>query len=293
MKANANREQAALWNGASGEAWVREQKLLDASFVNFEKVLVDEVSRAGAHRVLDVGCGSGATSLAIARHLGSAGTCTGIDISAPLIELARARARCDDVGDSVGAGGRAGFLLADAQTHEFADAQYDLAVSRFGVMFFEDPVAAFANLRGALRSGGGLRAITFRDASENPFMTTAERAAAPMLPDLPPRRPDAPGQFAFADPARVQGILSAAGWSAIDLAPIDVPCAFPASELVGYFTRLGPVAPVLRGADETTRARVIDRVREGFSPFVEGDEVRFVAACWMISATAVSPSRPR
>jgi hypothetical protein len=169
---------------------------------------------------------------------------------------------------------------------------YDLAVSRFGVMFFEDPVAAFANLRSALRSGGQLRAITFRAASENPFMTTAERAAAPLLPGLPPRRPDAPGQFAFADRARVHGILSTAGWSEIDLAPIDVPCAFPASELEGYFTRLGPVAPALRGVDDDTRVRVIDRVREGFAPFVKGAAVRFDAACWMIGATAVSPCRP-
>jgi SAM-dependent methyltransferase len=278
MKANTNREQAALWNGASGEAWVREQTLLDASFVNFEKVLVDQVARSGARRVLDVGCGSGATTLAIARHLGAAGSCTGIDISAPLIDLARERAARDGVA--------AGFLLGDAQTHEFGDDRYDLAVSRFGIMFFDDPVAAFANLRGAVRVGGELRAIAFRAARENPFMTAAERAAAPLLPDLPQRRPDGPGQFAFADRARVHGILSAARWSDIELTPVDVPCAFPASELVGYFTRLGPVAPVLRGADEATRGRVIDAVRDGFAPFVQGDEIRFSAACWMISATA-------
>jgi SAM-dependent methyltransferase len=278
MKANANREQSALWNGASGEAWVREQTLLDTSFVNFEKVLVDEVSRSGARRVLDVGCGSGATSFAIARHLGAAGTCTGIDISAPLIELARGRSAHDGV--------RPEFLLADAQTHEFADDGYDLAVSRFGVMFFEDPVAAFANLRSAVRRGGKLRAISFRAASENPFMTTAERAAAPYLPDLPPRRSGAPGQFALADRTRVESILSSAGWSEIELVPIDVPCAFPASELVGYFTRLGPAAPVLRAADDATRAHVIGLVRAGFAPFVHGDEVRFDAACWMIGATA-------
>ena len=267
-----------MWNGASGEAWVRAQALLDASFVNFERVLVDAVTRAGARHVLDVGCGSGATTLAIARHLGTTGSCTGVDISAPLVELARARAARDGV--------RAAFLLADAQTHDFAHGGYDLAVSRFGVMFFEDPVAAFANLRGALRGGGQLRAISFRAASENPFMTAAERAAAPLLPDLPPRRPDAPGQFALADRAHVHGILAAAGWSEIDLAPIDVPCAFPAGELDGYFTRLGPVAPVLRDADAATRARVIERLRAGFAPFVHGAEVRFNAACWMIGATA-------
>jgi SAM-dependent methyltransferase len=257
---------------------VSEQALLDSSFVNFETLLVEQVARAGARRVLDVGCGSGATTLAIARHLGATGACIGIDISDPLVELARQRAARDGV--------RAEFLLGDAQTHEFTGEPYDMVVSRFGVMFFEDPVAAFANLRGALRAGGALRAATFRAPAENPFMTTAERAAAPLLPDVPPRRPDAPGQFAFADRARVKGILSAAGWSAIELVPIDVPCAFPASELTGYFTRLGPVAPVLRTADDATRARVIEMLRAAFAPFVHGAEVRFDAACWLINATA-------
>jgi len=285
MKANANtepanQEQSALWNGTAGEAWVNQQQLLDASFAGFVPLLVDEVVKTGARRVLDIGCGSGATTLAIARHLGALGSCTGLDLSAPLVELARSRA--------ARAGVPAEFVLADAQTHEFPAANYDLAVSRFGVMFFSDPVAAFANLRGALRAGGRLRAVAFRAASENPFMTTAERAAAPLLPDVPARRPDAPGQFAFADRARVQEILDDAGWSAIGMTPIDVRCAFPAQELIGYFTRLGPVAPVLRGADEATRARVIDSVRGAFAPFVQDDEVRFVAACWMIAAAKPS-----
>jgi len=220
MKVNANTEQSALWNGTAGEAWVSQQRLLDASFAGFEQLLVNEVAKAGARRVLDIGCGAGATTLAIARHLAAAGSCTGIDISAPLIEVARMRAAHET--------GRADFLIADAQTHEFAGPEFDLAVSRFGVMFFEDPVAAFANLRGAMRAGGGLRAFTFRDVRENPFMTTAERAAAPFLPDVPPRRPDGPGQFAFAHRNRVHEILSNAGWSAIDLQPRDVRCAFPA-----------------------------------------------------------------
>jgi SAM-dependent methyltransferase len=278
MKANANREQSALWNGSSGEAWVNGQSLLDATYVNFEPLLVAQVESMRARRVLDIGCGSGATTFAIARHLGSGGAVTGLDISGPLVELARERA--------ARAGLNAEFVLADAQTHDFAQARYDLAVSRFGVMFFEDPVAAFANVRAALLPGGGLRAIAFRAASENPFMTTAERAAGPLLSDVAPRRPDAPGQFAFANGGRVRSILAAAGWSDVDLAPIDVPCAFPASELTGYFTRLGPVAPVLRAADDATRARVTGLVHEAFAPFVQGDEVRFVAACWMISATA-------
>jgi ubiquinone/menaquinone biosynthesis C-methylase UbiE len=281
MKANANREQSALWNGSSGDAWAAEQALLDATFVNFERLLVDEVAKCGGRRVLDVGCGSGATTLAIAGHLASAGA-VGIDISAPLVELARRRA--------ARAGVAAEFLLADAQTHEFAGGEYDLAVSRFGVMFFDDPVAAFANLRGALRDGGALRAVAFRAASQNPFMTAAERAAAALLPNLPPRKPG-PGQFALANREYVQQILAAAGWSEIALRPIDVPCAFAARELEGYFTRLGPMANVLRDADEATRARLIRALHAAFAPFVRDDEVRFDAACWMISATAPPSGR--
>jgi SAM-dependent methyltransferase len=207
----------------------------------------------------------------------------GVDISRPLIDLARRRAASEGLSVS--------FELGDAQTRAFEPKSFDLVVSRFGVMFFEDTVAAFSNLRGSLRAGGGLRAIAFRSAAENAFMTAAERTAAPLLPDLPPRRAGAPGQFALADAERVTSILREAGWSAINVAPIDVPCTFPASELVGYFTRLGPVGQAVQHTDEATRARVIDTVRAAFAPFVHGAEVGFVAACWMISAIATPSAR--
>ena len=144
-------------------------------------------------RVLDVGCGTGSTTLAVARLLGAKGRCTGIDISEPMIAAARARAERE--------GTPASFIRADAQTHAFEPASFDMIISRFGVMFFDDSVRAFANLRRAARDDAELRFIAWRSAAENPFMTTAERAAAPLLPNLPARRPDAPGQFAFADRA--------------------------------------------------------------------------------------------
>ena len=117
-------------------------------------------------------------------------------------------------------------------------------------------------------------------------MTTAERAAAPLLPNLPPRRPDGPGQFAFADAARVRSILDDSGWSGVDIQPIDVPCALPDTALVPYLSRLGPVGLALQDADDDTRARVIDTVRAAFDPFVHGAEVRFTAACWLVAARA-------
>ena len=116
-------------------------------------------------------------------------------------------------------------------------------------------------------------------------MTTAERAAAPLLPNLPPRRPDAPGQFAFGSRDTVAAILAASGWTGIDIRPLDVVCSFPAAELVRYVTRLGPVGMALQDADGDTRAQVIEMIRPAFDPFVDGGDVRFTGACWMVDAT--------
>src|SRR5690349_10150032 len=276
MKPIANDEQSQLWNGSAGRAWVEEQEMLDATYLPIENLLAAKAAEHGARDVLDVGCGSGATTLAIARRLGPAARCTGIDISAPLVELANARATRQNPAPR--------FVLADAQTHDFEPGSFDLIVSRFGVMFFNAPVLAFANLRRSLRKGGGLCAIAFRAASENPFMVAAERAAAPLLPNLPPRLPDAPGQFALANEDRVRKILANSCWTDIDIAPLDVSCAFPEAGLIHYFTRLGPVGLVLRDADEATRDRVIGTIRAAFAPFIAGTEVRFVAACWSIRA---------
>jgi hypothetical protein len=151
-------------------------------------------------------------------------------------------------------------------------------------MFFDDPSGAFANMLRAMRPGGAMRVIAWRGPADNPFMTTAERAAAPLLPNLPPRKADGPGQFAFADHHRVQQILEASGWDGIDIQPIDVPCVLQEKELSRYFTQLGPVGSILQNADEDTRGRVIKAVRAAFDPYVHGSEVRFTAACWLIGA---------
>jgi ubiquinone/menaquinone biosynthesis C-methylase UbiE len=277
-----NNEQTALWNGPAGRAWVDEQEVLDAVLEPFEALLVDVVRAASAQRVLDVGCGAGSTTLAAARLLGAEGRCVGIDISQPLIAAARARAERE--------GTPAGFICADAQTHAFEPASFDLIMSRFGVMFFDDPVRAFANLRRAARNDAELRFIAWRSAAENQFMTTAERAAAPLLPSMPARQPGAPGQFAFADRHRVSAILEQSGWADVDIRPIDVACTLPEKELIGYFSRLGPLGLVLQDADERTRMQVIETVRPAFDPYVHGTEVRFTGACWMVGARAPAAS---
>ena len=271
-----NSEQAQLWNGPSGRVWVESQALLDHTFKPLEDLLADAAAAVSPRRVLDVGCGTGATTLAIARRLGAGAHCVGVDLSAPMLSLADARARREH--------SPAEFLRADAQTHPFDAAAFDLIVSRFGVMFFDDPVAAFANLRRAAASGAALRLLAWRSAGDNPFMTAAERAVAPLLPNLPPRTTGGPGQFACADATRVRAILAQSGWTGVDIVPIDVDCGFPARDLDAYLSRLGPVGRVLQEADEAHRAALLAAIRPAFDAYVRGADVRFTAACWMISA---------
>ncbi|WP_339131107.1 class I SAM-dependent methyltransferase [Streptomyces sp. f51] len=270
--------QAARWNGPAGNAWVESQDLVDALFAPLERLVVDAVPAGQGGRVLDVGCGTGGTTVAVARRLGPGGRCVGVDISEPMLVAARARAER--------AGVRASFVRADASEHVFEPASFDAVVSRFGVMFFADPVRAFARLRRAAKEDAVLRFVVWRDIAENPFMTTAERAAAPLLPDLPERVPDAPGQFALADAGRVRGLLAEGGWAGVGVRAVDAECVMPEAELVPYFSRFGPVGIALRGADARTRDRVVESVRGAFSSFVRGGEVRFTAACWQIEARA-------
>jgi SAM-dependent methyltransferase len=273
-----NEDQIALWNGAAGRAWVDTQESLDRLFQPFQDLLVEAVAARGAQRVLDVGCGTGSTTLAIARQLGARGAAVGIDLSEPMIDLARSRA------EQIAAPPR--FICADAETHAFEPASFDMIASRFGVMFFAHPVQAFANLRRAAKPGAALELIAWRGPADNPFMTAAERAAAPYLPELPARRPDEPGQFAFADSGRVRAILEKSGWIDIDIQPLDVACTLPETELDSYVTKLGPLGRVLGAADPRTQSLVIAKVRAAFAPYVRGADVRFTAACWTIRARA-------
>jgi SAM-dependent methyltransferase len=275
----ANADQAALWNGASGDAWVGMQGVLDVMLAPFESVLIEHGVHEGTGRVLDVGCGAGATTLSAARRLGPGGSCLGVDLSSALIDVARERARRERVDN-------ARFVHADAQTHAFEPHAFDAVISRFGVMFFDDPVAAFANIRRAARGDAELAVVTWRGPAENPFMTTAARAAAPFLPSLPTPDPNAPGQFGLSDPDRVRRILDASRWNRVDISPIDLPVSIPERDLRDYVTRLGPVGHALREADDDTRVRASAAVRAAFDSFVRDGAARFDAACWLVRARA-------
>lgn len=273
-----NHEQALCWNGAGSQGWTAMQEVLDHVFQPFENLLLGAISPPMNSRVLDIGCGTGGTTVAAARRLGASGECTGIDIAERMIVAARARAANEHT--------RATFIVADAQTHPFERGCYDTFISRFGVTFFSNSVAAFTNLHHAAAPGARLRCLAWQGPNENPFMTAAEHAAAPLLPDLPARQVNEPGQFAFADRDRVHAILQSSGWSAIDIQPVAVPCVIPEHALVPWLTQLGPVGRALERQDTDLRARVIAAVRPAFDSYVRGLEVHFTAACWLIEARA-------
>ena len=256
--------QAAVWNGAGGRGWVEMQELTDRLFQPIEDVLVEAVGAGAVRRVLDVGCGAGETTLAIARRLSVEGECTGIDVSEPLVASAEP---CPEGGCP------RPFVRADAQRHPLEPASYDMIVSRFGVMFFDDFVEAFANLRRrrATRSAAARR---LAQRCGDPFMKTAENAAAPLWRST--TEPDTPGQFALADDQRVRD-LRATGWGDIDIEPIDVVCTLPETDLVRYLTNSVP-GPRIGPHHTSTQARVVQAVRPAFDTYVDRSEVHFTAA---------------
>jgi SAM-dependent methyltransferase len=265
---------ARIWNASAGKGWVAADAALDQMFAPFNDLLT---AGAPAGRVLDVGCGTGGTTAALARQ---GADCVGIDPSAPMLAAARAR--------MVREAAAAAFIQADAQTYVFAPGEFDAVISRFGVMFFADPVAAFANLRQATRSGGHPRFAAWRGAEENPFLTTAEHAATPLLPDIAVPGPGAPGPFAFARRDWIFSVLRDSGWAAIEIEPIDVACRFAEAELDNYLAVMGPVGRALQQVDDGTRARAMARIRPAFDHCVRDTEVQFTAACWMVDARVPS-----
>lgn len=267
------------WNARRGRAWAELQPLLDRLFSSFEEMMVEASVVDGVHKVLDVGCGTGATTLAFASRLAPHGSSTGIDISELMLDVARSRATARGLLN-------ARFIQGDAQCFDFPRHAFDAVTSRFGVMFFDDPARAFANIRHAVRPDGALACVVWRSAAENPFMTTAEQAVAPILGWTEQAVPDAPGQFAFADAARVERILRSAGWRAVDISPVDVPCRLPKADLALYARRMGRVGMILPDLGQDLREQVEKALDDAFASFVVNDVARFDSACWLVRAVA-------
>jgi SAM-dependent methyltransferase len=273
-----NAAQIEHWNGPAGQTWVKLQARLDAQLAPLSRVAMDRAAIRAGETILDVGCGTGHTTLELAERVGRDGKVLGLDISAPMLGLARQRA--------ASAGTMASFAQSDAQTHVFAPSSFDLVFSRFGVMFFADPVAAFRNLRSALRKGGRLAFICWRQASENPWVAVPMAAAFRHIERPAAPAPGAPGEFAFADRERVQTILSGAGFGDIRIDPVDAKIGGAALDVaVDTTLNMGPISAALREpGQEAKRETVRAAVREALEPFAGSDGVRLGAAVWLVQA---------
>ncbi len=278
-----NTDQIAYWNDRAAVTWTTFQERLDALFEPLTALALDAAAPKSGERVIDIGCGCGATVLALAQRLGPTGEILGLDVSEPM--AARARERIAGACLT-----NAKVAVSDAATHDFQDARADLLFSRFGVMFFADPVAAFTNLRGAVRQGGRLLCAAWRPLADNPWFAVPLEAARPLLPPQPPADPDAPGPFAFANHDRTREIFAKAGWSDVALTRHDVPMRIAAAgqleQAVEFATRVGVLARMLAEADPNSHARVRLALAEALKPYDGPAGINLSGSIWLISARA-------
>ena len=272
-----NAQQITYWNEAAGPTWADLQGPLDRQLAPLGRAAMAALAPRPGERVLDIGCGAGGTSLQLAQAVAPGGDVTGVDISRPLLEVARQRAS--------GIPGLS-FVEADAQTYPFETAGFDAVFSRFGVMFFADPVAAFANIRRALKPGGRLAFVCWRAPAENPIMTLPMAAALAHLPPPAPPEPGAPGPFAFADPERVRTILGTAGFTDIALTPHNEKIGGgDLDTVVGLALKVGPLGAMLREHPDQ-RDTVIASVRAALAAHDGPDGVKLDSATWIVTARA-------
>jgi SAM-dependent methyltransferase len=276
-----NAAQSEFWNSAASRAWADQHERMDRAVADLTKFLLDLAGPQPGERVLDIGCGAGTTVLELAARIGPGGHVLGADISSQSVTRARQR---------ISAGGlrHAEAIVADVSCDAFAPNSFDLAFSRFGVMFFSDPRAAFANVRSAMKPGGRVTLAVFREASENLWPNGPLEAVRHLLPPIPTPGPEEPGPFSWADPTRVHRILENAGFRDVSLTPVD-----PAIQLAGdggeaeaadFIMVLGPLTRVLPTASGPLREAVRAALEVFFRKYTRSQGVFLPAANWVVRA---------
>jgi SAM-dependent methyltransferase len=273
-----NEAQIAYWNGPIGETWAKDYVKRDRDHDAVTVALMAKADAKPGEHVLDIGCGSGTTTLLLAERVGAGGRALGVDLSAPMLEVARRRA--------LESGNRAEFIQADASDYAFAPASFDLAFSQSGVMFFADPVAAFRNIRRALKPTGRVVFSCWRPHADHPWANIPESAAKPFLPPSPPSDPNAPGRYGFSNPDRVKSILLQAGFHVPEIEKLDARAFLGATpeEAAASAIDAGPLMRTLAQADAETRAKVRAAVTARLAREIGPDGIWLIAAAWLVSA---------
>ncbi|PPR10391.1 MAG: Aklanonic acid methyltransferase DauC [Alphaproteobacteria bacterium MarineAlpha11_Bin1] len=275
-----NTGQIEFWNSDHGLAWARYADTVDIMFSSITEAVLEAAQIRAGNRVLDLGCGNGGTTLALADLVTNTGMVMGIDVSRPMIQ--RAQERLDTVDLS-----NVSLVLGDAAVYPFADRSFDKLVSRLGAMFFSNPAAVFARLGPTLDKGGRLALGVWRHPRENLWAMEPVAAAKPFL-EMPPRPgQEEAGPFSFGDPARVRRVLSGSGWQNIELTPLDfqVPLGRTLEDAYAFVTEMGPLSAPLGKASYDQRLRAINAVNRVLEENTGDDGVvRLAGACWIVTA---------
>jgi SAM-dependent methyltransferase len=278
MTTIANTDMAAAWDGGEGAHWAENADRYEHVGWRTWDQFLKRVPIAPDNDVLDIGCGTGKSTRAVAR-LATSGSALGLDLSTQMLARARARAEADGLTN-------ARFEHADAQVHPLQPGSFDLVISSFGCMFFSDPVAAYSNIGKALRSGGRLAMLAWRDMASNEWVQVV-RGALALGRDLPTPPPGTPGPWAFADPEHVRRVLGAAGFVDVQLTKLDEPIEFgtDANDAFSFIRTTGPVKGLTEDLDEATRERGMAALREAVVAHETPDGVLFGTAVWLITAS--------
>ena len=281
MGGAGNTEQAEYWE-STAPSWAAADRHLDVVTSPFGDLAMDRLSLGAGQRALDIGCGTGTTTMELAQRVGPDGDALGLDIAPTMIQIARERAAA--------AGSNARFEVADVQVTDVGVARFDAAYSRFGVMFFSDPVAAFTRIRAEMKRGGALAFACWDVVFTNEWMLTPAAAVIQVTGVLPPMPgPGEPSPFSLADPARIESVLAKSGFTAIDIERHVADLVWPAPEIASVLEQsasVGPLREALRTADEDLRARLFDAVQAALEAKVVDGELRLSAAGHIVTASA-------
>lgn len=287
--AEANRDQAEYWNGEVGQRWAASQRVLDSVFAPLTRALFQHAALRAGSTILDIGCGAGETALIASRQVGPAGHVTALDLSAPLLAIARSRVPLE-----APAGAPIDWIEADAQGYDLGDAHFEIALSRFGVMFFDDSRAAFANIRRSLVPGGRLVFLCWRSIAENAWVSVPREVVLRLVPDDTPLAPGAPGPFRFAEAETPVTLLASSGFRDIACEKLDRSLILgrsgdgsaqaAAASAADLAVDLGPVSRLLRERDPALREGARAELTRTFLAHATAGAVSLGAACWLVSA---------
>jgi SAM-dependent methyltransferase len=282
MPSIENEEQAQFWEGMA-PTWIEIEERIESTAAEPGRLTISALSPEPGERILDLGCGTGGTTVTLARMVEPGGTAVGADISAEM--LVRARERATESGVS-----NVDFVHADVQSQDFGDAGFDAAFSRFGVMFYADPVTAFGNVRRSLRSPGRLAFACWQQVFANEWMLVPGMAVMTAIGTPPPMPAEGePGPFSLADPGRVKSVLEEAGFGGVNVAAHNDTLTVPGNELAGYAAislRVGAAREALKDADEGTRRRALESVEAALQERLSDGEVKLSRGYLVVTARA-------